>query len=658
MPEPIGTAAALRSAYSAGELTTLDVADRVLTALGDRTGNPIWISTVPAAQLRARAAELYDRRDEMAALPLYGVPFAVKDNIDLAGLPTTAGCPEFAYRPDRTAGVLTRLLDAGAMLVGKTNLDQFATGLTGTRSPYGTCESVFGGGLIAGGSSSGSAVAVATGLVSFTLGTDTAGSGRVPAACNGIVGMKPSRGLLSVAGVVPACRSLDCVSIFTHTPDDADTVFRVACGVDPDDPWARPLPADRSVARPPGTLRLGLPRAEDLDFFGDLGQRDRFTVGQDRVAALVGETEPVGLRPLFEAGDLLYQGPWVAERLADLDDFLRRRPEAVLPVTRKVLEAGRRYDAAQVFRARHRLQELRAWADRLWRRIDVLVVPTVGTTFTIEEIDEDPIGRNTMLGRYTQFANLLDLAAVTVPNGFTEAGRPASLTLVGPAFSDITLIQLAAALTVGPTVSGPAVAEPTLSSPTPSGPSVPGPTLSGPSLSGPGLRGPSVPGPTPAARTAAGGSAATVAGSSDAFGDDWMLLAVVGRHLSGESRNAELIERDAILAGVGRTAPLYRLYRLPSEDGVGLPTLVRVGPADGAAIEIELWRLPVGAIGGLLAGVPAPLSLGWLRLHDGREVLGFLGEAYAADDEVEDITATGGWRAYRQATRTGRPSPV
>ncbi|MFC6023656.1 allophanate hydrolase [Plantactinospora solaniradicis] len=615
MPEPIGTAAVLRSAYSAGELTTVEIADRVLAAIGDPTGNPIWISTVPAAQLRARAVELHERRDELAVLPLYGVPFAVKDNIDLAGLPTTAGCPEFAYRPDRTATVVTRLLDAGAMLVGKTNLDQFATGLTGTRSPYGRCESVFGGGLIAGGSSSGSAVVVAAGLVSFALGTDTAGSGRVPAACNGIVGMKPTRGLLSVAGVVPACRSLDCVSIFTHTPDDAATVFRVAHGVDPDDPWARPLPADRSAARPPATLRLGLPRAEDLDFFGDLGQRDRFAAGQDRVAVLVGETEPVGLRPLFEAGDLLYQGPWVAERLADLDDFLRSRPDAVLPVTRKVLESGRRYDGAQVFRARHRLQELRAWTDRLWQRIDVLVVPTVGTTFTIEEIDEDPIGRNTMLGRYTQFANLLDLAAVTVPNGFTEAGRPASLTLVGPAFSDTTLIRLAAALAAepspsGPTVSGPTAAEPTVSDP-------------------------------------------TVSKASDASDDDRVLLAVVGRHLTGESRNPELIDRGAVLAGIGLTAPLYRLYRLPSDDGVGLPSLVRVGTSDGAAIEIELWRLPVNAIGGLLAGVPAPLSLGWLRLHDGREVLGFLGEAYAADDEVEDITAAGGWRAYRQAARTG-----
>ncbi|MDG4786962.1 allophanate hydrolase [Micromonospora sp. WMMD1102] len=603
MPEPIGTATELRSGYSTGELTTMEVAERVLAALPEPAGDAVWISTVPAGQLRHRAAELHRRRTELASLPLYGVPFAVKDNIDVAGLPTTAGCPEFAYRPERTAPVVTRLLDAGAMLVGKTNLDQFATGLTGARSPYGAVQSVFGGGLISGGSSSGSAVAVAAGTVAFALGTDTAGSGRVPAACNGIVGLKPTRGLLSTLGVVPACRSLDCVSIFSRSVDDAAAVFAVATGVDPDDPWSRALPAGYVAGREPSAVRLGVPRTEDLDFFGDLGQRDRFAAGRDRLGNLVGGTETVGIGPLFEAGDLLYQGPWVAERLADLGDFLQRRPDAVLPVTREVLEKGRRHDATDLFRAWHRLRELRAWADRLWQRIDVLVVPTVGTTFTLAEIGEDPIGRNLMLGRYTQFANLLDLAAVSVANGFTAAGRPASLTLLGPAFSDGTLTRLAAALTGRP--------DPLAD------------------------RAGNCPEPPP-------------------DGDPRVLLAVVGRHLRGESRNSELVERGATLAGLARTAPLYRLYRLPSDDGVGLPSLVRVGPGRGAAIEIELWRLPVDAIGGLLRGVPAPLSLGWLRLHDGREVLGFLAEAYAtAVATAEDISAAGGWRAYRQGTRTG-----
>jgi allophanate hydrolase len=357
------------------------------------------------------------------------VPFAIKDNFDVTGLPTTAACPDFGYLPSRTAPVVARLLDAGAMLIGKTNLDQFATGLTGTRSPYGACESVFGGGLIAGGSSSGSAVAVAAGLVSFALGTDTAGSGRVPAALNGIVGLKPTRGLLSTSGVVPACRSLDCVSVFATDAHDAGEVFEVAQGLSADDPWGRALPAP---VHHPRTLRVGVAREEDLDFFGDEGQRSRYAV----------DGTAVQLGPLYEAGDLLYHGPWLAERLTGLGDFLRTHPDSVLPVTRTVLEGGWRFDAVAVFRAQHRLQELRSWTNRLWERIDVLVLPTVGTTFTFADIESDPIGRNLALGRYTQFANLLDLAVIAVPNGVTPDGRPASLSLIGPAFSDATLIRL------------------------------------------------------------------------------------------------------------------------------------------------------------------------------------------------------------------------
>lgn len=447
MSEGIGTVAELREAYRTGRRGTVDVAEQVLANLTSDVPEHVWISRVEPAELRARAADLHRRRDQLPELPLYGIPFAVKDNIDVAGLPTTAGCPEFAYRPDRTAPVVRRLLDAGAMLVGKTNLDQFATGLTGARSPYGSCESVFGGGLAAGGSSSGSALAVAAGLVTFALGTDTAGSGRVPAALNGIIGLKPTRGLFSTAGVVPACRSLDCVSVFTTVVADAVAVLHAGRGVTADDAWGRPLPAARLTPHSPAELRLGVPRAEDLDFFGDTGQRDRFAAGQDRVARSVRQTLPVELGQFFEAGDLLYQGPWLAERLAGLDDFLRARPDAVLPVIRTVLAGGRRFDALDVFRGQHRLRELRAWADRLWQRIDVLVLPTVGTTFTLAEIAADPIGRNATLGRYTQFVNLLDLAAVTVPNGMTADGRPASITLVGPAFSDTTLARLAAELT-------------------------------------------------------------------------------------------------------------------------------------------------------------------------------------------------------------------
>ena len=523
------------------------VVDEVLAHLG---GDGVWISTFTPDELHARAGAIDPR------LPLAGVPFAVKDNIDVAGLPTTAACPDFAYRPERNAAVVQRLLDAGAMVVGKTNLDQFATGLTGARSPYGTPESVFGGGLISGGSSSGSAVAVADGTVAFALGTDTAGSGRVPAALNGIVGIKPTRGLLSTLGVVPACRSLDCISVFAPDLTTAEKVMRVARGPVLEDPWSRegrrPL-----VAEP----RIGV--AQGLDFFGDAGQEKAY-------ARFAGDTT-VDVGFLLEAGDLLYRGPWVAERLADLGDFLRDHPGSVLPVTRAVLESGLGFTAADAFRAQHRLQELKRQTDRLFDQIDVLVLPTIGTTYTHAEIAADPIGRNLDLGRYTQFTNLLDLAAVTVPNGFTADGRPASLTLFGPAFSDDTLALLARSLPV----------------------------------------------------------------------DDTMTLAVVGLHLSGEPRNGELLDRGATLLGVAHTAPCYRLYHLPS----GAPGLVR-NTDDGESIEIELWQLPAATVGGLLAGIAAPLALGRIALDDGTEVTGFLCEAYATPG-ARDITASGGWRNHR-----------
>ncbi|MGC5050821.1 allophanate hydrolase [Micromonospora sp. DT48] len=647
MPERIGSISELRSAYRHGGLTPTDLAERIASGLVGADGGPVWISTVSAGQLLARAAQLTATADP-EPLPLYGIPFAVKDNIDVAGMITTAGCPDFGYRATEDAPVVRRLLDAGALLVGKTNLDQFATGLTGARSPYGSCESVFGAGVISGGSSSGSAVAVAAGQVSFALGTDTAGSGRVPAALNGIVGLKPTRGLLSTGGVVPACRSLDCVSVFATEVADAVEVLHAARGVSAADPWGRPLPAERVAARIPGTLRLGAPRAEDLEFFGDAGQAVRFAVGVQALRGLVGEVASVPLQTFFEAGELLYQGPWVAERLAGLDGFLREHPEAVLTVTRRVLETGRRYDAIDAFRGQHRLRELRARVDRLWNEVDLLVVPTVGTTFTLDEIAEDPIGRNMILGRYTQFANLLDLAAVTVPNGFTAAGRPASLTLLGPAFTDTTLARLAAAFTAATRADvAPRAAPETAARAAPETAARAAPETA----------------PRAAPETAqhvapetAQRVAPEAADGGVPAGSAQLLIAVVGRHLAGESRNGELTERGGILAGAARTAPCYRLYRLPSADGDGLPGLVRVAPHDpgGHPIEVELWRLPVAAVGDLLAGVPAPLSLGWVRLHDGRDVLGFLCEAYAVDSQAEDISAVGGWRAYRRAT--ARPS--
>jgi allophanate hydrolase len=423
-------ARALREALLRGERTVHDVVDDVLGRIEARGDDAVWISLVERATLHERATELEALRAAGGLPPLYGVPFAVKDNIDVAGLPTTAACPAFAYAPTVDAGSVRRLLDAGAVVVGKTNLDQFATGLVGVRSPYGAPESVFGGDLVSGGSSSGSAVAVAAGLVAFALGTDTAGSGRVPAAMNGIVGLKPTRGLVGASGVVPACRSLDCVSVFTRDLDDAADVLAVLAGPDADDPWSRAASAPREG------LRTRLLTGDHLDFEGDTAMADAF-------AALAEGVARIGIGPLLEAGDLLYAGPWVAERLADVEGFLADHPGDVLPVTRTVIEGGHRVSGVDTFRGIHRLRELKAWCDRLWERADALLLPTVPTTFTRAQIAEQPLARNLVLGRYTQFANLLDLAAVAVPAGTTRDGRPVGVTLLGPAFSEDRLLVAA-----------------------------------------------------------------------------------------------------------------------------------------------------------------------------------------------------------------------
>ncbi len=432
----------------------------MLERIAARGQDAVWISRCSDHELHQRAADLDRIRRERgsAGMPLFGVPCAVKDNIDVAGLATTAACPAFSYRPARNANCVQRLIDAGAIVVGKTNMDQFATGLTGTRSPYGTCQSVLGGGLVAGtgadlisgGSSSGSAVAVAAGLVSFTLGTDTAGSGRVPAAMNGIVGCKPTRGLVSTAGVVPACRSLDCVSIFTADVADAAAVLDVIKGFDPADAWSRSVSGNASYkADRHSRVRLAVPIATELDFEGDDAMRDAFDVAVARAGEHADSITPITISPLLESGELLYQGPWVAERLAELEGFLAAHADDILPITRQVIEAGRQFDAVATFRAWHRLKELQRWTDQLWQHTQLLIMPTVPTTFTVEEIAMEPVRRNTVLGRYTQFVNLLDLAALTVPARRTADGRPASVTLIGPAFSEPLLLSVGIRLTIG-----------------------------------------------------------------------------------------------------------------------------------------------------------------------------------------------------------------
>jgi allophanate hydrolase len=434
----------------AGDLTPREVIDDVMRRIDAYPDPAVWIHRMSREHIERQLEELQARKAAGGPLPLYGVPFAVKDNIDVAGEPTTAGCPDFAYVPRRSATVVDRLLNAGAVLVGKTNMDQFATGLVGTRSPYGACRNVFDPRYISGGSSSGSGVAVAAGLVSFALGTDTAGSGRVPAAFNDIVGLKPTRGLVSTAGVVPACRTLDCVSVFARTPADAAAVLDVIDGYDPADPFARPVsdparqPCPTRMVGRNGRLRIGSPPPDELEFFGDDDARAVHERAL-RMVDLMGERVTVDYTPFAATARLLYEGPWVAERVAAIADFYRRSPQSLLPVTRAIFETSKQWDAASTFRAFYDLAALRRQTEAAWAAMDVMVLPTTGTIYSIDQVEADPISLNTNLGHYTNFVNLLDLCAIAVPAGFRADGLPAGITLLAPAGSDRNLCAIAQA---------------------------------------------------------------------------------------------------------------------------------------------------------------------------------------------------------------------
>ncbi len=444
--------ASLRRAFLDGAATAGGLLDRVVARIAGCDDPALWISRVGEAAVRerARALDAAAAADPglIAGLPLFGVPFAVKDNIDVAGMPTTAGCPAFAYTPAQSAAVVDRLLDAGAVLVGKTNLDQFATGLVGTRSPYGVPRNPFDARFIPGGSSSGSAVAVAAGLVGFALGTDTAGSGRVPAACNNIVGLKPTRGLLSTRGVVPACRSLDCVSVFALTAADAAAVLEVAAGFDPEDPLSR-TPGISGISGAPGCgprFRFGVPPPRDLEFFGDAEAEALFGAVIPVLEEAGGTRVEISFAPFREAGRLLYDGPWVAERLHATQKLLDDNPAALLPVTRAIIERGRGYSALDGFRAQYELAALRRAADGVLAAVDCLLLPTAGTIYQIAAVAAEPLRLNANLGLYTNFANLLDLSAVALPAGFRADGLPFGISLLMPAFAERALLDLAARL--------------------------------------------------------------------------------------------------------------------------------------------------------------------------------------------------------------------
>jgi allophanate hydrolase len=438
----------LRQRFVAGGLTAAALIAEVVARIAAAGDDKVWIARAPEAALLARAAAL-DRRagrepDLLARLPLFGIPFAVKDNIDVAGLETTAACPAFAYRPAVSAPVVARLEEAGAILVGKTNMDQFATGLVGCRSPHGVPRNPFDPRFIPGGSSSGSAVAVASGLVSFALGTDTAGSGRVPAAFNNIIGLKPSRGRLSMRGVVPACRSIDCVSIFALSCEDAARILEACAGYDAADPFSRRLPAEAKVIEAP--FRFAVPPAAALEFYGDSQSPNLFAAAAAALEAIGGLRIEADFAPFRAAGALLYDGPWVAERLIAVEALIARQPEALLPVTRRIIAGGKDYAATDAFKAGYRLAMLRREAEALWDRADALLLPTAPAIYTVAEIEAEPFALNARLGHYTNFVNLFDLAAVALPAGFRADGLPFGVSLIAPQGGDRALLSLGAKL--------------------------------------------------------------------------------------------------------------------------------------------------------------------------------------------------------------------
>lgn len=585
--------AGLREAYLARRLSPIDVAAEALRRIAAYPDPAVWISRVPDDDVMARAKAVAACNPE--GLPLFGVPFAVKDNIDCAGLPTTAACPAFAYTPSENAHVVERLLAAGAILMGKTNLDQFATGLVGTRSPHGAPRSVFDSRYISGGSSSGSAVAVAAGLVAFALGTDTAGSGRVPAAFNNIVGLKPTRGLVSTRGVVPACRSIDCVSIFAHTAGDAHDALHAAAGFDPADEYSR---KEAAIPLPESNPRVGVLSPGEREFFGDDENAHLYERAIARVEALGATKVEIDFASFRKAGLLLYEGGFVAERLAALKTFVAKHGHEMDKSVHAIVTGASRLSAVDVFDSQYALASYKRAAEAQWARMDVLLMPTAPAQYTVEQVNADPLALNRRLGHYTNFVNLLDCAAIAAPAGFRSDGLPFGITFVAPAFTDASLASIADRFhRAGPSGMGAARAQ-----------SLPVQSR--------------IATPTP----------------------HWIEVFVVGAHLSGMPLNHQLSDLGAVLRREATTAPGYRLFVL-KDANPAKPGLVRAPGFRGPGIPGEVWSVPSPAFGAFVARIPAPLGIGKVTLGDGSEVSGFLCEAHAVEDAPE-ITEQGGWRNY------------
>jgi allophanate hydrolase len=590
----IETVAAIVAAHRAGTLSPAQTVARTYRRIRDHNDPAIFISLRDEKDAIAEAEAL--TKKDAAALALYGVPFAVKDNIDALGLPTTAACPAFSYTPAHDATAVAKLRAAGAILIGKTNLDQFATGLVGVRSPYGIPVNPIRADLIPGGSSSGSSVAVSAGLVPLALGTDTAGSGRVPAMLNNIVGLKPSLGLISTAGLVPACRTLDCISIFSLTVDDAVAALQVVAGADGADPFSRDRPLAAMTAFPQH-LKLGIPRDGQLIFFGDKAAEAAYGEALKRWTSLGATLVEFDLEPFYETARLLYEGPWVAERYLVIRNLLASSPGSIHPVTREITAAGARLTASDTFAALYRLQALRRVTERTFVNLDAIVLPTAPTAYSTAQVLANPIELNSRLGTYTNFVNLLDLCGLALPAAMRPDGIPFGITLLAPAAKDALLASIGRVFHADTQL-----------------------TLGAGSLPQPPL----------------------TAVPAIASGDE-IAIAVVGAHLSGMALNGELKELGGRLLEATATAADYKLYALGTTPAK--PGMLRVATGTGSSIALEVWALPAAAFGKFVAAIPPPLSIGTVRLADGRGVKGFIVEP-ADISGARDISAFGGWRTF------------
>lgn len=596
---PLGRITNLLQRYARSELKPTQIVEAIHTQITNDDDH-VWIHKLSLDTLLSYAHDVESK--SMASLPLYGIPFAIKDNIDLAGVPTTAASPDFSYTPEHSATVVQKLISAGAIPIGKTNLDQFATGLNGTRSPYGACRNAFNPEYISGGSSSGSAVAIAKGLVCFSLGTDTAGSGRVPAAFNNIIGYKPTRGWLSTRGVVPACRSLDCVSVFTFTAEDAALISAVVTDYDNEDIYSRKRSTRHFDFGLMQHFRFGVPSAKQRQFYGNDENEQLFNVHIAHLQGLGGEAVEIDFAPFLEAARLLYEGPWVGERYAAIRTFFKLNSEKVISPVREIIDGAEQFSAADAYDGIYRLRTLKRQADHVWSDVDCLVTPTAGTIYTIQAMLQDPIRLNANLGYYTNFMNLLDYAAVAVPAGFQSDGLPFGVTLAAPAHQDYALLQLAARIQQAY--------------------------------------------PLPLGATGVRDTAPQMTKEfSNLMQSDYVRLAVCGAHLSGLPLNGELTNRKGKLLTCTQTASDYKLYAL-AEETPSRPGMVRVNENEqGYAIEVEVWELPISELGSFITGIPKPLGIGMITLSNGEHVHGFLCEHYAVTNAT-DISQFGGWRAY------------